>query len=263
MADILEEIVANKRKEVEAFKQELPFALLEERVNNIRGGLSISMSANLRNSDSGIIAEFKRKSPSKGWFSKEASIKVIGKSYEENGATAMSVLTDTKYFGGSHQDLTDARMADIKLPILYKNFIIDEYQLYQARLYQANTVLLIAACLSKDECRQLIAKAHALGLEVLLEMHTEAETEYAELEPDMCGINNRNLGTFVTDVNNSIRLAGLLPDNIVKVSESGLSNPETVKMLRGLGFRGFLMGEHFMTQPDPGAALSQFIAKLQ
>ena len=263
MADILEEIVANKRKEVEVFKQELPFALLEERVNNIRGGLSISMSANLRNSDSGIIAEFKRKSPSKGWFSKEASIKVIGKSYEENGATAMSVLTDTKYFGGSHQDLTDARMADIKLPILYKNFIIDEYQLYQARLYQANTVLLIAACLSKDECRQLIAKAHGLGLEVLLEMHTEAETEYAELEPDMCGINNRNLGTFVTDVNNSIRLAGLLPDNIVKVSESGLSNPETVKMLRGLGFRGFLMGEHFMTQPDPGAALSQFIAKLQ
>jgi len=263
MADILEEIVANKRKEVEAFKQELPFALLEERVNNIKGGLSISMSANLRNSDSGIIAEFKRKSPSKGWFSKEASIKVIGKSYEENGATAMSVLTDTKYFGGSHQDLTEARMADIKLPILYKNFIIDEYQLYQARLYQANTVLLIAACLSKDECKQLIAKAHGLGLEVLLEMHTEAETEYAELEPDMCGINNRNLGTFVTDVNNSIRLAGLLPDNIVKVSESGLSNPETVKMLRGLGFRGFLMGEHFMTQPDPGAALSQFIAKLQ
>jgi len=263
MADILEEIVANKRKEVEVFKQELPFALLEERVNNIKGGLSISMSANLRSSGSGIIAEFKRKSPSKGWFSKEASIKVIGKSYEENGATAMSVLTDTKYFGGSHQDLTDARMADIKLPILYKNFIIDEYQLYQARLYQANTVLLIAACLSKDECRQLIAKAHALGLEVLLEMHTEAETEYAELEPDMCGINNRNLGTFVTDVNNSIRLAGLLPDNIVKVSESGLSNPETVKMLRGLGFRGFLMGEHFMTQPDPGAALSQFIAKLQ
>ncbi len=263
MADILEEIVANKRKEVEVFKQELPFALLEERVNNIKGGLSISMSANLRSSGSGIIAEFKRKSPSKGWFSKEASIKVIGKSYEENGATAMSVLTDTKYFGGSHQDLTDARMADIKLPILYKNFIIDEYQLYQARLYQANTVLLIAACLSKDECRQLIAKAHGLGLEVLLEMHTEAETEYAELEPDMCGINNRNLGTFVTDVNNSIRLAGLLPDNIVKVSESGLSNPETVKMLRGLGFRGFLMGEHFMTQPDPGAALSQFIAKLQ
>jgi indole-3-glycerol phosphate synthase len=263
MADILEEIVANKRKEVEVFKQELPFALLEERVNNIRGGLSISMSANLRSSGSGIIAEFTRKSPSKGWFSKEASIKVIGKSYEENGATAMSVLTDTKYFGGSHQDLTDARMADIKLPILYKNFIIDEYQLYQARLYQANTVLLIAACLSKDECRQLIAKAHGLGLEVLLEMHTEAETEYAELEPDMCGINNRNLGTFVTDVNNSIRLAGLLPDNIVKVSESGLSNPETVKMLRGLGFRGFLMGEHFMTQPDPGAALSQFIAKLQ
>ena len=134
MADILEEIVANKRKEVEVFKQELPFALLEERVNNIKGGLSISMSANLRSSGSGIIAEFKRKSPSKGWVSKEASIKVIGKSYEENGATAMSVLTDTKYFGGSHQDLTDARMADIKLPILYKNFIIDEYQLYQARL---------------------------------------------------------------------------------------------------------------------------------
>jgi indole-3-glycerol phosphate synthase len=158
--------------------------------------------------------------------------------------------------------MRDAHLAKVKLPMLYKNFIIDEYQLYQARLNKANAVLLIAACLSKDECRQLMAKAHDLGMEVLLEMHTEEETEYAELEPDMCGINNRNLGTFVTDVNNSVNLASRLPEDAVKVSESGISDPDTVRMLRSTGYRGFLMGEHFMRTADPGAELAQFIAQL-
>jgi indole-3-glycerol phosphate synthase len=221
------------------------------------------MAENLRNSDTGIIAEFKRKSPSKGWFNKEADVRTITRAYQENGATALSILTDVNFFGGSNFDLRDANLAKVRLPKLYKNFIIDEYQLYQARLYKANAVLLIAACLSKDECRQLMTKAHDLGMEVLLEMHSEAETEYAELEPDMCGINNRNLGTFVTDVNNSVNLAARLPEDAVKVSESGISDPETVKMLRGLGYKGFLMGEHFMSTPDPGAALAQFIARLQ
>ena len=221
------------------------------------------MAESLRNSDTGIIAEFKRKSPSKGWFNKEADVRTITRAYQENGATALSILTDVNFFGGNNFDLRDANLAKVRLPKLYKNFIIDEYQLYQARLYKANAVLLIAACLSKDECRQLMTKAHDLGMEVLLEMHSEAETEYAELEPDMCGINNRNLGTFVTDVNNSVNLISRLPENAVKVSESGISDPETVKMLRGLGYRGFLMGEHFMSTPDPGAALAQFIARLQ
>ena len=263
MSDILETIVAHKRKEVELFKQELPQSSLESRVEIILSARATSMAESLRNSDTGIIAEFKRKSPSKGWFNKDADVRTITRAYQENGATALSILTDVNFFGGNNYDLRDANLAKVRLPKLYKNFIIDEYQLYQARLYKANAILLIAACLSKDECRQLMTKAHDLGMEVLLEMHSEAETEYAELEPDMCGINNRNLGTFVTDVNNSVNLAARLPENAVKVSESGISDPETVKMLRGLGYKGFLMGEHFMSTPDPGAALAQFIARLQ
>ncbi len=263
MADILETIVAHKRKEVELFKQELPQASLESRVEIILGARSASMAESLRNSDTGIIAEFKRKSPSKGWFNKEADVRQITRAYQANGATALSILTDVNFFGGSNHDLRNAHLAKVSLPKLYKNFIIDEYQLYQARLFKANAVLLIAACLSKDECRQLMEKAHALGMEVLLEMHSEAETEYAELEPDMCGINNRNLGTFDTDVNNSVNLISRLPEEAVKVSESGISDPDTVRMLRDLGYRGFLMGEHFMSTPDPGAALAQFIARLQ
>lgn len=263
MADILDTIVAYKRKEVELFKQELPYAKLEERLNIIMGARPVSMAESLRNSDTGIIAEFKRKSPSKGWFNKNASVRHICRSYEANGATALSILTDINFFGGNNFDLRDAHLAKVKLPKLYKNFIIDEYQLLQARINKANAVLLIAACLSKEECRHLMAKAHDLGMEVLLEMHSESETEYAELEPDMCGINNRNLGTFDTDVNNSVQLASRLPENIVKVSESGLSDPATVKMLRSLGYKGFLMGEHFMRTEEPGIALGQFIAQLQ
>ena len=148
------------------------------------------------------------------------------------------------------------------MPILYKNFVINEAQLYAAALCGASAVLLIAACLSKQECKQLMDKAHALGMEVLLEMHSEPELEYAELEPDVCGINNRNLGSFVTDVENSFRLAELLPKEAVKVSESGISNPETVKKLRSAGFRGFLIGENFMKTADPGQALNEFILQL-
>ena len=148
------------------------------------------------------------------------------------------------------------------IPMLYKNFIIDEYQLYQARRSGASAVLLIAACLSKSECKTLIEKTHQLGMEVLLEMHNEEELEYAELEPDMYGINNRNLGTFVTDVQNSFRLAELLPKEAVKVSESGIGNAKTVRELRKAGFQGFLIGETFMKSEDPGKALKNFIAQL-
>ena len=150
----------------------------------------------------------------------------------------------------------------VYIPILYKNFIIDEYQLYQARVCGASAVLLIAACLSKEQCKNLIHKAHELELEVLLEMHSEEETEYAELEPDMCGINNRNLGTFDTDVNNSFNLIQRLPADAVKVSESGISDVDTIRQLKTVGYQGFLIGETFMKEPDPGLALSQFIAQL-
>ena len=151
----------------------------------------------------------------------------------------------------------------VSIPILYKNFVMEEYQLLQARYCGASAVLLIAACLSKEECKGLMNMAHQLGMEVLLEMHNERDFEYAELEPDMYGINNRNLGTFVTDVENSFRLAEKLPKDVCRVSESGISDPMIVKRLRDeAAFRGFLMGEQFMKQENPGLALSEFIAQL-
>ena len=263
MADILEKIIAHKRVEVEHLKMGLPQEKLEEKVKEYARSIIPSMSQELLLSETGIIAEFKRKSPSKGWINKNASERVVPINYQYNGATALSILTDSYFFGGSNNYLITARRKGVTLPILYKNFIIDEYQIYQARLYGASAILLIAACLTLDECRHLIEKAHELKMEVLLEMHSAEEMSYAELGPDMCGINNRHLGTFETDVKTSFELAGMLPPQIVRVSESGISDPATVKQLRDIGFRGFLIGETFMKEPDPGLALSNFIAQLK
>ena len=245
MQDILKEIIAHKHLEIEQLCAKKP-----------------SLREALLQSDTGIIAEFKRKSPSKGWIKEDGRAEVIPLSYQQNGAAALSILTDEHYFGGADDFIRIARQSGVTLPILYKNFVIDEAQLYAAALCGASAVLLIAACLTKADCRRLLEKAHELGLEVLLEMHSEAELEYAELEPDLCGINNRNLGSFVTDVENSFRLAELLPKDAVKVSESGISNPDTVKALRQAGFRGFLIGETFMKTSDPGQALAAFLAQL-
>lgn len=245
MKDILQEIVAHKHEELERMYAK-----------------KVSLKEALLASETGIIAEFKRRSPSKGWIKEEGRADIIPLSYQQHGAAALSILTDKHYFGGHDDFIRMARLSGVTLPILYKNFVIDEMQLYEAALCGASAVLLIAACLSKQACKQLLEEAHALGLEVLLEMHSEAELEYAELGPDLCGINNRNLGSFVTDVDNSFRLAERLPKNAVKVSESGISNPETVKLLRQAGFRGFLIGETFMKADDPGLALNEFISKL-
>ena len=233
MQDILKEIIAHKQQEIEqlyAKKASIREALLQ--------------------SETGIIAEFKRRSPSKGWIKENGRADTIPLSYQQNGAAALSILTDEHYFGGSDDFIRQARHSGVTLPILYKNFIINEAQLYAAALCGASAVLLIAACLTKQECSVLLHKAHELGL------------EYAELGPDLCGINNRNLGSFVTDVENSFRLAELLPKDAVKVSESGISNPNTVKALRSAGFRGFLIGENFMKTASPGKALNDFIAEL-
>jgi indole-3-glycerol phosphate synthase len=243
--DILQEIIAHKRIELEALRAKKP-----------------SLRQALLQSETGIIAEFKRRSPSKGWIKEEGRADIIPLSYQQNGATALSILTDKHYFGGHDDFIRMARQSGVSLPVLYKNFVIDEAQLYAAALCGASAVLLIAACLTKSECRLLIDKAHALGLEVLLEMHSEQELEYAELEPDMCGINNRNLGSFITDTEISFRLAELLPKEVVKVSESGISDPQTVRKLREAGFRGFLIGECFMKTADPGQALRNFISML-
>ena len=245
MQDILHEIIAHKHEEMERLFAPKP-----------------SLRQALLQSNSGIIAEFKRRSPSKGWIKQEGRADIIPLSYQQNGAAALSILTDEHYFGGSDDFIREARKSGVTLPVLYKNFVINEAQLYAAALCGASAVLLIAACLTKAQCQQLLNKAHDLGLEVLLEMHSEQELEYAELQPDLCGINNRNLGSFVTDDENSFRLAEKLPKDAVKVSESGISNPDTVKALRQAGFNGFLIGENFMKTADPGLALNEFISKL-
>ena len=262
MKDVLEEIVAHKRVELEMFKQLLPEKELYSKVEAILGGELPSMRKAIVESSTGIIAEFKRKSPSKGWIKEAGKPDIIPLSYQQNGAAAISILTDEKYFGGRDEFIVKARQSGVTIPVLYKNFVIDEYQLFQARLCGASAVLLIAAELTKSECRSLLNMAHELQLEVLLEMHSEPELEYAELEPDLCGINNRNLGTFITSVDNSFRLASLLPAEAVKVSESGISNPATIRQLMQAGFKGFLIGESFMKQDNPGEALAKFTEEI-
>ena len=245
MKDVLQEIVAHKREELERMRAKKP-----------------SLRQALLDSETGIIAEFKRRSPSKGWIKEEGRAADIPLSYQQNGAAAISILTDKQYFGGHDRFIVEARQSGVILPVLYKNFVIDEMQLYEAALCGASAVLLIAACLTKQECGKLLQKAHELGLEVLLEMHSEEELCYCELQPDVYGINNRNLGSFVTDVENSFRLAEQLPKDAVKVSESGISKPETIRQLRQAGFQGFLIGETFMREADPGLALKQLIEKI-
>ena len=263
MQDILQEIVAFKRVEVEQQKQLVSPRDLHTKVERLMAaGISAhSMSRSLVSSPYGIIAEFKRKSPSKGWIHEDARPMDVVPMYAAGGASALSILTDNKYFGGTLDFIPQVRQV-VDIPILRKEFIIDEYQLFEARLVGADAVLLIAADLSKEQCRSLTRTAHDLKLEVLLEMHSEDELEYLDCEPDMAGINNRNLGTFHTDVANSFRLAEKMATEAVKVSESGISNPDTVRQLRAAGFRGFLMGECFMKEQDPGLALKQFIERI-
>lgn len=263
--DILDEIVAHKKVELSAMKQALSERDIHHQTERLMCTLSAvpSMRQSLVSSPTGIIAEFKRKSPSKGWIKESGSADTIPISYERNGAAALSILTDSHYFGGGDSFISRARQSGVTLPVLYKNFVIDEYQLFQARLCGASAVLLIAACLGKRECWQLLRLAHDLRLEVLLEMHSEQEAEYADLEPDMCGVNNRNLGTFVTDVANSFRLARHLPEDACRVSESGISAPDTITSLRLAGYNGFLIGECFMKTNDPGTSLHSFINSIK
>lgn len=257
--DILEEITAYKRIEVERMKEQVSPRDLYNKVERMMDTPVASMRQALQDADTGIIAEFKRKSPSKGWIKEEGRADIIPASYQQHGAAALSILTDEHYFGGKDDFVVMARQSGVTIPVLYKNFVIDEYQLFQARACGASAALLIAADLKLTECKSLLRVAHELGLEVLLEMHSESELDYAELEPDMYGINNRNLGTFVTDVQNSFRMAARLPKDGCKVSESGISNPEIVRQLKLAGYSGFLIGENFMKTAAPGESLKQFL----
>lgn len=260
MKDILQEIIENKRKEVEMNKQIFSLKLLEKNCCDF-GRSTISMSNALKSSKSGIISEFKRRSPSKGWINQDADICQVTKEYEMNGASALSILTDNKFFGGDLNDIKLVR-SSINIPILRKEFIIDEYQLYQARLIGADAVLLIAAALKPAELAMLAAKAHELGLEVLLEIHSEEELDYIDDSIDMIGVNNRNLGTFHTDTANSVRMIEHLPKDRVLVSESGICLPAIVKSLREIGYNGFLIGENFMKTDNPGKELKNFIKSI-
>jgi indole-3-glycerol phosphate synthase len=272
MKDILEEIVTRKRADLTLQKEAVSLhamrRLAEERLQQeadlrqAEGLPRLSMRQALAASPTGIISEFKRRSPSKGWIKQEAEPTVIPPAYEAAGASALSILTDEPFFGGTLHDVQQARPL-VRIPILRKDFIVDPYQVYQARTVGANAVLLIAACLTKGEAKELTALAHDLELEVLLEVHSPEELDYVSDETDMVGVNNRNLGTFHTDVENSFRLASLLPQGKLLVSESGISNPQTVHRLREAGFRGFLIGECFMKTADPGQALQTFIHQLK
>lgn len=253
MKDILSEIIANKQLEVKQQKQIISKEQLQDGIQEFNQQRSMKQA--LLSSHTGIIAEFKRRSPSKGWINENARIEEIIPSYEKSGASALSILTDEKYFGGNLKDIRTARPL-VNLPILRKDFIIDEYQLYQAKIIGADAILLIAAALEKEQCRELTEKAHQIGLEVLLEIHREEEIEYIHEDIDMIGVNNRNLGTFTTDIKNSFRLASVLPPNATLVSESGISDVETIKKLRNSGFKGFLIGEAFMRTIQPGQTLS-------
>ncbi|NDV59553.1 indole-3-glycerol phosphate synthase TrpC [Bacteroides sp. 519] len=252
--DILQEIIANKRFEIDLQKQSISLEQLQNTLTDIEK--KRSMRAALSKVQPAIIAEFKRRSPSKGWIKEDAEIDTIIPAYQAAGAAALSILTDEKFFGGNLSDIRKARSLT-DLPIIRKDFIVNEYQLYQAKIIGADAVLLIAAALSKETCTALTQKAHELGLEVLLEIHSEDELDYILPETDMIGVNNRNLGSFYTDVQNSFRLAELLPKNSVLVSESGISDYKTIQQLQASGFKGFLIGETFMKTAKPGNALKE------
>lgn len=260
MTTILDKILANKKLEVERQKQEIAVARLEEQVAAVACRQSFREA--LANSDTGIIAEFKRRSPSRDWIFKDAEVEKIIPLYSKNGAAAISVLTDMDFFGGSLTDLEQASRLT-ETPLLRKDFIIDEYQLFQAKLSGASAILLIAAALSVKETKQLSGKAKDLGLDILLEIHNENELDHINELVDVVGVNNRNLATFVTDVQVSFDLSGKIPDGFIKISESGISDPQTVSDLQQAGFKGFLMGENFMKTSAPGEALGNFIKQLR
>ena len=257
--NILETIIGRKRIEVEKRKSSTKISELEAMPLFKRKALSLRASL-LNPEKTAIIAEFKRKSPSKGYINQHSSVNEVIGDYVKFGASGVSVLTDEEFFGGSLSDFQQARNFDI--PILRKDFIIDEYQLIESKAFGADVILLIAACLSTNEVKQLAAFAKQLGLEVLLEIHHESELEHICDEIDIVGINNRNLKTFKVDIAHSIALSKKIPSHKIKISESGLHEVSTIHHLKGNGFSGFLMGEKFMKENNPGNAFAEFVKEL-
>jgi len=258
--DILERIVSDKRKEVTLRKSLIPVSQLERSVLFERK--TISLTDKLKNSDTGIIAEHKRRSPSKAAINQTFNVFDVAKGYENAGVCGMSVLTDTKYFGGALDDLLTAR-ASCNLPLLRKEFIIDEYQILEAKAHGADVILLIAAILTKEEIKQFSEFAKRLNLDVLLEVHNEEELNKSIMPSlDMLGVNNRNLKTFEVSLETSKSLSKLIPNDFIKVSESGISHIDAIKTLQPYGYKGFLIGENFMKTDNAGESAKQFIEGL-
>ena len=258
--NILDQIIARKKEEVATQKALVSEAMLKQMPFFKVDALSMSsfVTSPLK---TGIIAEFKRKSPSKGIINNTATVTAVTAAYSSFGASGLSVLTDLDFFGGSLEDLTAARVHDT--PILRKDFMVDPYQIIEAKAYGADVILLIAACLTPLTVKELATVAKDIGLEVLLEIHTKDELDHVCDGIDMVGINNRNLKTFEVDLAHSIALANMLPAHLPKIAESGISNVSTILELKKEGFNGFLIGENFMKTPDPAAAFEAFVSDLK
>ena len=257
--NILEKIVDHKKKEVEERKKEFDLKSLEKERFFKRKTYSLKQFIT-DPTKTGIIAEYKRRSPSKGIINDRDSVESVTRMYAAFGASGVSVLTDPNFFGGSLDDLLAAR--DNDLPLLRKDFMIDEYQIVEAKAFGADVILLIAACLSPAEVKQLARAAKKLGLEVLLELHDESELGHICNEVDLVGVNNRNLKNFQVDLEHSIRMAENIGTNFIKIAESGINDVKNIRYLKEHGFKGFLIGEYFMKQEDPGKAFKEFTYSL-
>ena len=257
---ILKNIVIDLKKELKLKKRIIPIS--EYKKTSLFARNTISMSDSIKKNNFGIIAEFKRRSPSKNEINNKLSVHEVCRNYEIFGASGISILTNLKYFGGSLEDLALARSA-CTLPILRKDFIIDEYQIYEAKAFGADTILLISSILTRDEIANLSKKAKELNLEVLLEVHNNEELKEGLVEHvDIIGVNNRNLKSFKTDIQISEKLFNQIPDKFLKISESGLNNDNSIKKLKKIGYQGFLIGEKFMVSSDPGKELKKTLENL-
>jgi indole-3-glycerol phosphate synthase len=259
--NILSKIIENKRIEVDERKALYPIKLLEKSIYFNTQPVSLKKYI-LYPDKSGIIAEFKTKSPSKGDINTYAKVEKVSIDYMQAGASALSILTDIKYFGGSFNNLTKARKYNY-CPILQKDFVIDEYQILEAKSIGADAILLIAAVLSKTHLRNLSKLAKSIGLEVLVEVHEKSEINKLNEFIDIVGVNNRNLKSFDTNIENSLRLSEQIPLEILKISESGIKSVDEIMLLKKAGFRGFLIGENFMSSPNPGKACKDFIQQIR
>ena len=256
--NILDKIIERKKQEVAEAKSKISVEQLKD--SEFFGRPTFSLKEPLK-SKSGIITEFKRQSPSKGIINDKVSPLEVVSQYEKFGASAVSILTDKDFFGGSFDDILSVRN-HINIPILRKDFMIDEYQFYEAKSIGADVILLIASCLSPTQVSEFTELAHSLNLEVLLEIHSEEELKHINKNVDLVGINNRNLKDFKVDLQHSVELKNQLPKDIFSIAESGIYNEEDFKFLKEKGFDGFLMGEYFMKNENPGEKFGEFISNV-